>query len=48
MRPKHHQPVRTFALAATTAIIATTVALAFGAGVGAAVEYEDGTSTPTR
>jgi phosphate-selective porin len=39
MRLKHHQLSRTFALA--VAMIATTVALAFGAEVGLAADYQD-------
>jgi hypothetical protein len=40
MRLKHHRLIRPFALAATTAMIATTVALAFGTGIGLAADYD--------
>src|SRR4029077_1664119 len=41
MRLKHHPLARTFALAATVAMIAATVVMAFGAEVGLAADYED-------
>jgi hypothetical protein len=41
MRLKHHPPIRPCALAATAAMIATTLALAFGAEVGLAADYQD-------
>jgi hypothetical protein len=44
MRLKYHRLIRPFVLAATAAMIATTVALAFSAGVGLAADYQDANS----
>jgi trimeric autotransporter adhesin len=41
MRLKHHRLTRPFVLAATAAMIATMLALAFGAEVGLAADYQD-------
>jgi hypothetical protein len=41
MRYKQHPPIRPFALAATAALIATTVALALGAGIGLAADFQE-------